>query len=76
MKDLMSKINQNIFRVGSRGSPLALTQTRMVQAALQSAYPGLQIDLEIIRTTGDRVQDRPLSEIGGKGLFTLSLIHI
>ncbi len=66
----MSKTNQNILRLGSRGSPLALTQTRMVQAALQSAYPGLQIDLEIIRTTGDRVQDRPLSEIGGKGLFT------
>ncbi|MDB3954398.1 hypothetical protein N9452_11020, partial [Alphaproteobacteria bacterium] len=42
----MSKTNQNILRLGSRGSPLALTQTRMVQAALQSAHSDLQIDLE------------------------------
>lgn len=69
-EDIMSTTNENIIRLGSRGSPLALTQSRMVKAELQSAHPGLQIDLEIIRTTGDRVQDRPLSEIGGKGLFT------
>ena len=69
-EDPMSKVNQNIVRLGSRGSPLALAQSQMVQAALQCAHSDLQIHLEIIHTTGDRVQDRPLSEIGGKGLFT------
>ena len=39
---------------------------RVVQAALECAHSGLKIDLEIIHTSGDRVQDRPLSEIGGK----------
>jgi hydroxymethylbilane synthase len=61
-----------ILRLGTRGSPLALTQARMVQKALAAAH-GLepeQIAIEVIRTSGDRIQDRPLSEVGGKGLFT------
>ncbi len=60
------------IRIGTRGSPLALAQARMVRAALAAAH-GLDEDaLEIvtIRTSGDRIQDRPLSEAGGKGLFT------
>ena len=72
-EDPMRKTNQDIVRLGSRGSPLALVQSRMVQAALECAHSGLKIDLEIIHTSGDRVQDRPLSEIGGKGLFTKEL---
>lgn len=56
--------------IGSRGSPLALAQAETVSAALRDAHPGLDVTLEIIRTTGDAVQDRPLAEIGGKGLFT------
>jgi hydroxymethylbilane synthase len=61
-----------ILRLGTRGSPLALAQARMVRAALAKAH-GLdpeQIALEVIRTSGDRIQDRPLTEVGGKGLFT------
>lgn len=61
-----------ILRLGTRGSPLALTQARMVRAALAKAH-GLdpeQIALEVIRTSGDRIQDRPLADVGGKGLFT------
>jgi hydroxymethylbilane synthase len=61
-----------ILRLGTRGSPLALTQARMVRAALAKAH-GLdpeRIALEVIRTSGDRIQDRPLAEVGGKGLFT------
>jgi hydroxymethylbilane synthase len=61
-----------VLRLGTRGSPLALTQARMVREALARAH-GLdveQIALEVIRTSGDRIQDRPLAEAGGKGLFT------
>ncbi len=61
------------LRIGSRGSPMALSQTGLVRDRLRALHPDLAADgaLEIvaIRTTGDRVQDRRLAEIGGKGLF-------
>lgn len=60
--------------IGTRGSPLALVQAGLVRHALSRAVPELAtpgaIDIVIVRTTGDRIQDRPLAEIGGKGLFT------
>jgi hydroxymethylbilane synthase len=59
-------------RIGTRGSPLALAQAHEVQARLAAAH-GLAteaIEIRVIRTTGDRIQDRPLAEAGGKGLFT------
>jgi hydroxymethylbilane synthase len=62
----------SLLRIGSRGSPLALVQARQVQAALAQACgtaPG-QIEIKIIRTSGDKVGDRPLADAGGKGLFT------
>jgi hydroxymethylbilane synthase len=64
-----SEIN---LRLGTRGSPLALTQARMVRDALAKAhgFDPQQIALEVIRTSGDRIQDRPLADAGGKGLFT------
>lgn len=66
-----------LLRLGTRGSPLALAQTRMVHAALIAAWPGLEapdaIEIVVIRTMGDRIQDRPLSAVGGKGLFTKEL---
>ena len=61
------------LRLGSRGSPLALRQAEEAKAKLIAAHPELSAgDIEIrpIRTTGDRVRDRALAEIGGKGLFT------
>lgn len=63
------------LRIGTRGSPLALAQTHMVRAALAKAHgvPEDHFGIEIIRTTGDQIQDRPLSEAGGKGLFTKEL---
>ena len=63
------------FRIGTRGSPLALTQARMVAAALRAAHgwAGDAVALVPIRTTGDRVQDRALAEIGGKALWTKEL---
>lgn len=60
------------LRIGTRGSPLALAQANMVRDALAAAH-GLDpsgIEIVAIRTSGDRIQDRPLSESGGKGLFT------
>lgn len=62
----------SILRIGSRGSPLALAQAREVQGRLAAAT-GLdagRIEIKVIRTTGDRIQDRPLTDAGGKGLFT------
>src|SRR5438477_11431967 len=61
-----------MLRLGTRSSPLALAQARMVRQALAAAH-GLeaeQIAITAIRTSGDRIQDRPLAEAGGKGLFT------
>jgi len=63
------------LRIGTRGSPLALAQTHIVRTKLALAH---RIDLEnltveVIKTTGDQIQDRPLSEAGGKGLFTKEL---
>jgi hydroxymethylbilane synthase len=61
-----------VTRIGTRGSPLALAQARMVQAQLAAAH-GMDAEhfpLTIIRTSGDVIQDRTLAEAGGKGLFT------
>jgi len=61
--------------IGTRGSPLALTQARAVRTALALAHGRAPEDIAIraIRTTGDAIQDRALSEAGGKGLFTREL---
>jgi hydroxymethylbilane synthase len=63
------------LRLGTRGSPLALAQARKVAAAIETAqrWPDGWVQIVEIKTTGDRVQDRPLAEIGGKGLWTKEL---
>lgn len=60
------------LKIGTRGSELALAQTRETRALLMTAHGLEEQDFEIvvISTSGDRIQDRPLSEAGGKGLFT------
>jgi hydroxymethylbilane synthase len=66
---------QPILRLGTRGSPLALVQARLVATALRDAHgwgPEL-IEIEPIATSGDQNRDRPLSEIGGKALWTKEL---
>jgi len=68
----MTQSSAPFLRIGTRGSPLALWQAREVRAHLAAAH-GVEpesIAIEVIRTTGDMIQDRPLSEVGGKGLFT------
>ncbi len=62
-----------MFRLGTRGSPLALTQAGMVRDALMTAHGWADVEIVVIRTTGDRVQDRALAEIGGKALWTKEL---
>ena len=64
-----------MIRIGTRGSPLALAQARQVAARLQAAHALApeQCELVVIKTTGDRITDRPLIEAGGKGLFTKEL---
>ncbi len=65
-------LNESTLRIGSRGSPLALAQANEVKLRLAAAcgLPPERIEIEVIRTTGDRIQDRPLADVGGKGLFT------
>lgn len=62
-----------LIRFGTRGSDLALWQTRHVMALLQNTLPGISVEYEIIKTRGDQVLDTPLPLIGGKGVFTAEL---
>jgi hydroxymethylbilane synthase len=74
MASSQSDSNQAGLRIGTRGSPLALAQADEARARLIAAHPALAapgaVAIHVIKTTGDKVQDRSLSEIGGKGLFT------
>lgn len=63
----------NPLRLGTRGSQLAMTQSRWVADRIEAALPGQRVSLVVVRTTGDHDQVRPLSEIGGVGLFTREL---
>lgn len=59
--------------IGSRASKLALAQTELVRSALRRTLPDLQTEVVRITTTGDRIQDRPLAEVGGKALFVAEI---
>lgn len=62
-------------RLGTRGSPLAMAQAREVAAAIEAArsWPAGRVEIVPITTSGDRVKDRPLADVGGKGLWTKEL---
>jgi len=66
------KMSMTQLRIGTRGSPLALAQAEETGRRLKQAWPDLAgaIEIVVIHTTGDQIQDRTLSQIGGKGLFT------
>jgi hydroxymethylbilane synthase len=68
----VAQSTETILRLGTRGSPLALFQANLVRKMLCDAHGCApdQIAIEVIRTSGDRIQDRPLADAGGKGLFT------
>lgn len=57
------------IRIATRGSMLALQQSRAIKEALEKLWPELRFELQVIRTTGDKITDVPLAKVGGKGLF-------
>lgn len=69
----------NKIRIGTRGSRLALIQTELAVAALKKKYPEIEYEIVVIKTTGDKILDKPLLEFGGKGVFVSefeeALIH-
>lgn len=67
-----AELTQPPLLLGTRGSKLAVTQSQLVADSITAAT-GRAVRLEIIRTRGDRIQDRPLAAVGGKGLFTAEL---
>lgn len=71
--DDVSSSAEGVVRIASRGSQLALWQTRSVEQAIRAASPGIDVEIRVIKTTGDNVQDVPLAKIGDKGLFTKEL---
>lgn len=62
-------MTEALLRIGARGSPLSLAQTGLVARLLEEANPGLVTKIIPIKTSGDKMRDTPLSQIGGKGLF-------
>ncbi|MBS1234684.1 MAG: hydroxymethylbilane synthase [Nitrospirae bacterium] len=66
MEKMMTK---NKVVIGTRASKLALWQAEWVKSELQKMHPGLRIELNKIKTSGDKILDVPLSQVGGKGLF-------
>ncbi|MCU0580484.1 MAG: hydroxymethylbilane synthase, partial [Desulfobacterota bacterium] len=62
-------MNDTPFRIGTRGSPLALKQATWVKEQLTEHFPQRAVELIIIKTQGDKIQDVPLAQVGGKGLF-------
>jgi hydroxymethylbilane synthase len=61
------------LRIGSRGSTLALVQSEWTRDRLRELHPGLDVEIEVIETKGDRLLDAPLAKIGDKGLFVKEL---
>ena len=61
------------IKIGSRGSPLALWQANWIKDQLESRNPDIPVEIVIIKTSGDKIQDVPLAKIGGKGLFVKEL---
>lgn len=59
--------------IGTRGSKLALIQTHYVEGILKKAYPKIETEIKVIKTKGDRIQDKPLHEIQDKGLFVTEI---
>ncbi|EYI41606.1 porphobilinogen deaminase, partial [Salmonella enterica subsp. enterica serovar Heidelberg str. 41576] len=63
----------NVLRIATRQSPLALWQAHYVKDALMATHPGLTVELVPMVTRGDVILDTPLAKVGGKGLFVKEL---
>ena len=66
-------MSEQLIRIATRESPLALWQAEFIKAELQTAHPGLEVELLGMTTRGDQILDSPLSKIGGKALFVKEL---
>ena len=66
----MTNHPSEVLRLGTRGSALALWQANWVKGELERHWPGLKVELVTIKTTGDKILNVPLADVGGKGLFT------
>lgn len=66
-------MSQNIIRIATRKSPLAMWQAEFVKAELERIHPGIQVELLPMSTKGDIILDTPLAKVGGKGLFVKEL---
>jgi hydroxymethylbilane synthase len=69
----MSETTTHTLRLGTRGSLLAKTQSQLVASELEKRHKGLVVELVVLKTSADQIQDKPLHEFGGKGLFTKEL---
>src|SRR5258708_37229728 len=72
---IWKRILMKHITIGTRASKLAMVQTSQVIKRLQQLWPHLEITIEQIHTTGDRVTDKPLSQIGGDGVFVTEIEH-
>jgi hydroxymethylbilane synthase len=63
------RLAKELIRIGTRGSLLALKQSGMMKTALEKLWPDIAVELQVIKTTGDKITDVPLAKVGGKGLF-------
>jgi len=66
-------MSDNLIRIATRRSPLALWQAEFVKAELEKHHPGLKVELVKMVTQGDKILDTPLAKVGGKGLFVKEL---
>ena len=62
-------MTKQLIRIATRGSMLALQQSGIIKAALEKLWPEIRFELQIIKTTGDKITGVPLAQVGGKGLF-------
>lgn len=69
MESTEKRLKKNSIAIGTRGSKLALWQAEWIQSELKILHPDLKIELVKIKTTGDKILDVPLAQVGGKGLF-------
>ncbi|MBR7088492.1 MAG: hydroxymethylbilane synthase, partial [Mogibacterium sp.] len=65
--------NNRKIVVASRASRLAVIQSELVMKEISAAFPEIELSLVTMKTTGDRIQDKTLDQIGGKGLFVKEL---
>ena len=64
---------KTVIRIGSRESRLAVTQTGLIKEQIEAHFPDIRVEIVTMKTTGDRILDRSLEQIGGKGLFVKEL---